>query len=198
MRADAQRTMPMPSKLPRIAGLALAGLLILVPHEALAQRGYHGGYHGGGYRGGGYGYGYRGYGYRGYGYRGGYGRYGYPAYGYGYGYPAYAYPGYGYFYPPYPAYYGGYYGYGGAALATGVLIGAAIAANRHQDHYIQVPVPYQAPVIEQPAIAPPPADPMQTCPDGSVVPANSDCPRHYRGAGVPVPSGISKDDLRDD
>ena len=95
-------------------------------------------------------------------------------------------------------YYGGYYGYGGAALATGVLIGAAIAANRHQDHYIQVPVPYQAPVIEQPAIAPPPADPMQTCPDGSAVPANSDCPRHYRGAGVPVPSGISKDDLRDD
>jgi hypothetical protein len=187
----------MPSNLPRIAGLSLAGLLILVPHEALAQRGGRVGY----YPGGGYGgYGYRGYGYRGHGYRGGYGRYGYPGYGYGYGYPAYGYPGYGYGYPPYPAYYGGYYGYGGAALATGVLIGAAIAANRHRDHYIQVPVqvPYQQPVIEQPAIAPPPADPMQTCPDGSVVPANSYCPRLPRGAGAPVPREISKDDLRPD
>ncbi|HYJ53605.1 MAG TPA: hypothetical protein VEW04_10590 [Allosphingosinicella sp.] len=182
----------MPSNLPRIAGLALAGLLILVPHEALAQRGGRGGYYPGG-----------GYGGYGYGYRGGYGRYGYPGYGYGYGYPAYAYPGYGYGYPPYPAYYGGYggyYGYGGAALATGVLIGAAIAANRHRDHYIQVPVqvPYQAPAIEQPAIAPPPADPMQTCPDGSVVPANSYCPRHYRGAGARDPRDISPDDLRPD
>jgi hypothetical protein len=191
----------MPSTPPRIAGLALAGLLILVPHEALAQRYGHGGYYGGGggYRGGGY---RGGYGYRGHGYRGGYGRYGYPAYGYGYGYPAYGYPGYGYGYgyPPYPAYYGGYYGYGGAALATGVLIGAAIAANRHRDHYIQVPypVPYQEPVVQQPAIAPPPADPMQACPDGSVVSANSYCPRAPRGAGVPVSGEISKDDPRPD
>ena len=77
------------------------------------------------------------------------GDYGYPYYGYpAYGYPAYGYPGYGYGYgyPAYPAYYGGYgYGYGGAALGLGVLLGAALAANRPHDHVVEVPVqvPYQ-------------------------------------------------------
>jgi hypothetical protein len=156
-----------PNRLSHRLALFLAGLLIALPSESIAQR--HGGrpHDGGGHGGGGHGY-QRGYG----GYGGGYvGRYGYssnPVY--------YGYRGYG-GYRPYPGYagYPGYYGYGGyyghdndawIAIGAGILgfvLGSVVSQR-------------QAPPYGYSGEGPPPAAPAtHQCPDGSTIPVGVYC-----------------------
>jgi hypothetical protein len=165
--------------------VVVAGLLIAIPTESVAQRygghSHSGGWHGGGGRGhhGGYRSGH--YGNRTYGgYSGYYGYGGYPRY---YGYGGYGYPGY--------YGYGGYYGHHhdndgvwialGAGL-FGLILGSALARPR---------VVYQyAYPSEAPPPPPPPAAPVTPrCQDGSPVPAGGYCTGPQAEPPPPPPMG---------
>ena len=169
----------MPSRLSGALAFAVAGLLVAMPTEAIAQ--YYGARgHGGASRGqwhGGGGYGYRS------GYASGYG--GWSGYS---GYPAYpGYQGYGGYYPGYGGY-PGYYGYNGyyghyhhhgddawiavGAGILGVMLGSVIA----QGHAHSYGYPNQAP--PPPPAAPAPATPAPAtprCQDGSPIPVGGFC-----------------------
>jgi len=150
-----------PSRLPNRQALVLAGLLIAMPSESIAQH-YGARSHGGGGHGGG-GQGYQ----RVYG--GGYGGYR-PYQGYG-GYPGY----YGY---------GGYYGNDHhdndngvwIAIGAGILgfvLGSAVSQR-------------QVPRYGYPSQAPPPTAPTTLqCPDGSTIPVGSYCPAPPPAAPAP-------------
>jgi hypothetical protein len=142
---------PVPTHLPLVRTLILAGVVMAVPTESAAQRHGWGGHAGAWHGGGGHGGGWHGGGWHGGGWHGG-GGYGYRLAHYGYrygGYPYYA----GY------ARYRSYYGYPGfyGISPWPVFIPTPV----------YVPVAY-VPFPQQPA--------LQQCPDGSAIATGGYCP----------------------
>jgi len=162
-----------PSRSPNGLALVLAGLMISLPSESIAQR-HGGGPHGGGGHGGGGHVYQRGYG----GGQGGYvGRYGYGSNPVYYGYRGYGgYRPYGYV--GYPGYYGygGYYGHddndNGVWIAIGAgILGFVLGSVVSQRQATPYSYPSQAP--PPPPAAPAPATPR--CQDGSPIPVGGYC-----------------------